>query len=68
MAFKSIDFAVRYLKAEGYNPVALIVVYEKLLRLRDTYLSRGYTSALLFAKPGLEEKIEYAKKCIENNQ
>ncbi len=62
---KTIESAVKYLKKAGYNPKALASVFERLLKMREIYYSKGYISNLLIAKPNLEGRIEHAIKSAE---
>jgi predicted Zn-dependent protease len=56
--------AAGYLKNSGYGSKALLSAYGKLLSVRDVYLSKGYVSGLLTAKPGLEGKMKHLEKNI----
>lgn len=62
---KTIESAVKYLNKAGYNPKALASVFERLLKTREIYYSKGYISNLLIAKPNLEGRIEHANKSAE---
>jgi predicted Zn-dependent protease len=62
---KTIESAVKYLKKAGYNPKALASVFESLLKMREIYYSKGYSSNLLIAQPNLEGRLEHASKTAE---
>ncbi len=52
--------AIQYSKNSGYNPHALISVFQKLISIRDRLgLSKtSYLSSLINAEPGLEERVK----------
>jgi predicted Zn-dependent protease len=58
--------AVRYTKKAGYNPNASIGVFKKLISIRDRLgiNEKNYTSSLINAEPGLEERIQNAEELI----
>jgi predicted Zn-dependent protease len=58
--------AVRYTKKAGYDPYAMISAFKKLISIRDklTQSSNNYTSKLINAKPGLEERLKNIEKLI----
>ncbi|MBU1121931.1 MAG: M48 family metalloprotease [Candidatus Omnitrophota bacterium] len=61
------DLAVVYLKKAGYDPRAFLKFLRRLQLVRDRLdLSRkGYSSSLINAEPGLEERIKMVEAAVE---
>ncbi len=59
-------FAVQYCNDAGYNPVALIAVFKRLISIRNrlNLNTNNYGSAAINAQPGLEDRINKAAKLI----
>ena len=58
--------AVQYTLKAGYNPNALVSVFQRLKSIKNRleYKERVRTASLVNAKPGLEERIKQAKDFI----
>jgi len=59
-------FAVQYTHKAGYNPNALVSVFQKLksIKKRLEYKERVRTASFVNAEPGLEERIKHAEDLI----
>jgi len=59
------SLAIGYIRKAGYDPKAMVSVFKKLISARDKLgIKQDYTSGLINAEPGLEERLKQAEKNI----
>lgn len=62
---KADEVSIKYVTKAGYNPNAVITLLENLLKERTKYLEKEYISHFIFARPGIERRLESVKKFIK---
>lgn len=62
--------AIQYSKKAGYDPNALVKFFTRLTSFRDRLKAEepNYTSSLINAEPGLEERVKQAEKLISRTK
>jgi beta-barrel assembly-enhancing protease len=64
------DLAIKYTQKAGYDPTALISVFNKFIKIRDqlNLNEKNYASSLINAEPGLDERIKTAEELISKTK